>query len=89
MMDENNTGNPPDRKRLLISFVIELVIYSILVTGYAYVVLSILGDFLFNLFNTNLAVYAFLGLGLIVAQGVLLDFITTFLIERLKYERFE
>lgn len=88
-MDENNLDNSPEKLNLLIGFFIELVIYSILVASYTYLVLRVLGEILFNLFNNNLVYYAFLGLGLIVAQGVLFDLITTFLIDRLKIERFE
>lgn len=89
MLDDNKLDNSPNKKRLLISFLIEVVIYCIFVAIYAYFVLRILGDWLFNLFNNNLIVYAFLGLGLIVGQGVILDRITSFLIERLKFERLE
>lgn len=50
----------------------------------AYIVLRVLGNILFGLFNNNTAVYAFFGLGLIVVQVVVFDLITPFLVERLK-----
>jgi hypothetical protein len=40
-----------------------------------------------RLFHTNLVTYAFVALGLIVAQGALLDVVTSFLLERLRLDR--
>ena len=64
-------------------FVIELVIYGVLVVVYFLAVLRLLGDPLARLFQGNLTVYAVVALVLIVAQGVLLEVITSFLVERL------
>ena len=55
--------------------------------GYFYAVLRFLGDFLINLFENQLLVYSFIGLGLIVAQAVLLETITSFLIRLLRLDR--
>ncbi|MFN2289726.1 MAG: hypothetical protein ACK2UC_00920 [Anaerolineae bacterium] len=79
----------PDFKILLRNFLIELVIYSLLVVVYVYLVLRLLADPLEALFRSNLVVYAFLGLILILAQAVLLEAVTTFIVTRLKLERFE
>lgn len=64
------------------NIVIELLIYGVLVTVYALVVLRWLGKPLHDLFHSNLTLYAFVGLALIVGQGVLLERLTAFLIER-------
>jgi hypothetical protein len=68
---------------LVRNFVIELIVYSILVVAYFVVALRLLGEWLARLFHSNLVTYALISLGLIVAQGVLLDLITSFLLDRL------
>jgi hypothetical protein len=78
------------RKWLLIrNFVIELIIYGLLVVGYFYLVLRLLGQPLRLLFDENLLLYALIALILIVAQSVLLEALTSFLLSRLKLERLE
>jgi hypothetical protein len=71
------------------NFAIELIIYSILVVAYFVVALRLLGKSLAGLFHSNLATYAFVSLGLIVAQGVLLDALTSFLLDRLNLNQME
>jgi Na+-driven multidrug efflux pump len=71
---------------LLKRFVIELIIYGILVTGYLLLVLRGLGDTLARLYAENPVVYAFGGLLLIVVQALVLDWVTSFLLERLGLE---
>jgi len=78
-----------DSRKLIKNFVIELVVYGVLVVGYFLLVLQSLGDWLTALYETNLAVYAVLALVLIVVQGVLLEKVTTFLVETLGLERLE
>jgi hypothetical protein len=76
--------------RILIrNFALELLLYGVLIVAYTAIVLQWLSEPLKQLFNSNLTTYAFLGLGLIVAQGALLDRITSFLINLLKLERLE
>lgn len=78
------------RVRVLIrNFVIELILYSVLVLAYSFGVLQWLSDPLCRLFQTNTLVYGIVALGLIVAQGTLLDFITMFLLDQLPLERLE
>jgi hypothetical protein len=79
----------PDVKILLRNFLIELIIYSLLVIVYVLVVLRLLAEPLEALFRSNLVVYAFLGLVLILAQAVLLEAVTTFIVSRLKLDRLE
>jgi hypothetical protein len=76
-------------RRLLRNFLIELVVYAILVAIYFVVVLRTIGDWLTELYYENLTLYAFVALALIVTQAVVLEMITTFLIERLGLERLE
>jgi hypothetical protein len=71
------------------NLVIELVVYSALVLIYSVVVLRWLGEPLRQLFHSSLPVYAVLSLGLIVAQGALLDVVTAFLLNQLPIERLE
>jgi hypothetical protein len=76
-------------KKMLRNFLIEVGIYAVLVILYFFLVLRFLGDFLMELFVARPVLYAFLGLILILAQGVLLERITSFLMERLNLIRTE
>ena len=76
-------------KKTLRNFVIELVVYGVLVFVYFIVVLRYLTEPLTELFNSQLTTYAILSLILIVAQAVVLEWVTSFLIERLGLERME
>jgi hypothetical protein len=76
-------------KLLLRNFVIELLIYGTLIIAYFFAVLRYLESYLTNLFAENLTLYAVVGLLLIVVQGVLLDLITTFLLNQIKLDRFD
>ena len=76
-------------RKVIRNFAIEVLLYSVLVVGYFLLVLRLLQEPLERLFTNSLVVYAFVALGLIVAQGVVLEFITSFLINRLGLERLE
>lgn len=78
-----------DARRLIRNFLIELVLYGILVAIYFVLVLRTIGDWLTALYYENLTLYAFVALALIVTQAVVLEMVTTFLIERLGLERLE
>jgi hypothetical protein len=71
------------------NFIIELVVYGALVTLYALGVLRFLVVPLANLYENNLTLYAWISLGLIVGQGVILEGVTSFLLNRLRLVRFE
>jgi hypothetical protein len=74
--------------RILIrNLIFELIIYGILLVLYFFLVLQYLGDILSSLFESQTLMYAVLGLGLIVAQGVLLEAVTSFLIRLLRLDR--
>lgn len=78
-----------DSKKIVRNFVIELIVYGVLVVVYFLVILRSLGSWLTSLYHNNLTVYAFLALALIVVQAVILEKVTTFLIERIGLERLE
>ena len=79
----------PEMRGLIRNFAIEVVIYGALVVVYFFLVLRFLAEPLANLFESNLVIYAFVALGLIVAQGALLEIVTSFLLTRLGLERLE
>jgi hypothetical protein len=78
-----------DVRTLVRNFLIELVIYSVLIVVYFVVVLRWLAEPLARLFDSNLALYAVVALVLIVVQGVLLAWVTSFIIDQLGLERLE
>ena len=75
-------------RELFRNLLIEIIIYSALIFGYYLLVLRFLGDWLLSLFQSNLVLYSFLGLGLIILQAVLLDFVTSFLMKYIKLDQF-
>jgi hypothetical protein len=79
----------PKTMPLIRSFAIEVLIYTALVIGYFVLVLRLLGEPLKKLFTDHLTLYAFAALALIVVQGVVLEFLTSFLVNRLRLERLE
>ena len=68
----------------VVSFLFELVAYAVLVTGYLILVLGFAGSTLWNLYQTNKTTYAVVALVLIVAQGVLLEMLTSGLLRFLQ-----
>ncbi len=74
----------PETKRAALRLFIELLIYSILVFAYIFLVLHLFTDLLVGLYKSNAVLYAVLALGLMVFQGLFLESLTTFLIERLE-----
>jgi len=71
-------------KSSLISFCIEVLIYAVLVTGYYFLVLHLLGDWLQRLFEHDRRVYAVTALGLIICQGLILEVLTRLLLAFIK-----
>jgi hypothetical protein len=70
----------PGFKTSLRLFVLEFLVYGALVIGYYFAVLHFLGDWLHHLFESERRVYAALALGLIIAQGFLLEMLTRLLL---------
>ena len=86
--EEENTHQPevPFRE-LLRNFIIEMLVYSVLIAIYFYIALRFLADPLARLFHSSLIAYAVIGLGLIVAQAVLLEIVTSWLFDFLGLHR--
>ncbi|OGO29643.1 MAG: hypothetical protein A2136_10750 [Chloroflexi bacterium RBG_16_54_11] len=92
-MPANKPDNPNrsdvNYRALVINFAIEMLLYAILVVAYFFIVLRLLNGVLTRLFQNNLTLYALIGLGLVVAQGVFLEAITSFILDRLNIQRLE
>jgi hypothetical protein len=83
------TVKDPGIRKLVKTFVLELLIYSALVVAYFFLVLRFLAEPLMELFANSLTVYAFVALGLIVAQAVLLEAVVSFIMGRLGLDQLE
>ena len=68
-----------DAAKSLRAFAAELGVYAVLVTGYFFLVLHVLGDWLFRLETQHRVLYALVALLLIAGQAVVLDAVTTVL----------
>ncbi|HJX81017.1 MAG TPA: hypothetical protein VJ248_03200 [Candidatus Udaeobacter sp.] len=66
------------------AFGIELVVYSVLVTVYFFLVLHLLGDWLYHLEAHHRYIYAGVAILLIVGQAVVLDTVTNLLFRFLR-----
>ena len=73
-----------DTSKTLFSFLAELVIYSLVVVIYFFLILHFLGDWLQHLSEKNIRVYAAVALGLMIGQAILLEWVTTFLFRLLR-----
>ena len=65
-------------------FVIELAIYTLLVTVYFFLVLHLLGHWLYQLETQHRYTYAVVALLLIAGQAIVLDALTTILLRFLR-----
>ncbi len=66
------------------AFAVELAIYSVLVTVYFFLVLHLLGEWLYHLEAQHRYLYAVVALLLITSQAVALDAVTTLLFRFLR-----
>jgi hypothetical protein len=66
------------------AFIIELVVYTVLVIAYVLLVLGLLGDWLKHLYDNGKTRYAFAALLLIIGQGVVLEMVTSLLLRLIK-----
>jgi hypothetical protein len=73
-----------DAAKSLRVFAAELVIYAVLVTGYFFLVLHLLGNWLYWLETQHRILYAFASILLIAGQAVVLDAVTTVLFRLLR-----
>jgi uncharacterized membrane protein len=65
-------------------FAVELAIYAVLVTAYFFLVLHLLGGWLYRLETQHRITYAVIALLLIAGQAVFLDAVTTLLLRFLR-----
>jgi hypothetical protein len=73
-----------DNAKSLRVFAIELVIYAVLVTAYFFLVLHLLGNWLFQLETQHRVLYAVVAILLIAGQAVVLDALTRVLFRFLR-----
>lgn len=66
------------------SFLIELLVYAALVAGYVLFVIGLLNTWLHGIYEHNRTLYAFVALFLIIAQGVVLEMVTSFLLKLIR-----
>jgi len=66
------------------AFAMELAIYAVLVTAYFFLVLHLLGEWLYHLETQHRYLYAVVALLLIAGQAVALDAVTTLLFRLLR-----
>jgi hypothetical protein len=89
MKQHSNDQSHLNIKLFIRNFIIELILYGSLVVGYYLLALRYLNTYLTNVFQNNLLAYAVLALVLIIAQGVLLDSLTSFLLNKIKLGQLE
>jgi hypothetical protein len=70
--------------KTLRAFAIELAIYAFFVTAYFFLVLHLLGQWLYQLEIHHRYTYAGLAILLMIGQAILLESLTTFLIRRIR-----
>ena len=70
----------PETATTLQAFVIELIVYAALVTGYFFLVLHYLSGWLQELHLHHVNLYALVAIVLIIGQAVLLESVTTWLL---------
>ncbi len=76
-------------KKMIRTVIIELLIYFTVVVAYFYFVLRYLRDWLGTLYANDLVMYAVISLGLIVAQAIFLEIVTSFLLSYTNFDMVE
>ncbi len=76
--------NKKDASGTLWAFLIELAVYAVFVTGYFFLVLHYLSNWLQDLHLHHVTLYAFVAIALIIGQAVLLESLTTWLLRLLR-----
>ena len=84
-----NPRSKTEVRRTLRAFVVELLIYALLVTAYFFAVLHVLGGWLMRLATEHIHTYAIVAILLIIGQAVVLEAITTGLLRLLRGGRSE
>lgn len=85
MTERMKTDSPkdPSFKPMMRSLVLELAIYGPLVTIYFFVVMLLAKDFLQTIYYEKPVIYSIVTLLVIVAQGVLLEALTSWLLRKI------
>ena len=73
-----------ESEKSLRAFAAELAIYAVLVTAYFFLVLHLLGNWLYQLDMQHRVLYAVVALLLIVGQAIVLDALTALLFRLLR-----
>ncbi len=73
-----------EARRALRSFVIELLLYGVLIAGYFLLVLHLLGPSLYGIAKNHVRLYAVLAVALILGQSIVLEFVTTWILRLLR-----
>jgi hypothetical protein len=73
-----------EAEKTLRAFLIELPVYAALMVVYFFLVLHVLGDWLNRLIHQHRVLYAFVCLGLIVGQALVLEWVTSALMRLLR-----
>ncbi len=73
-----------DKYRPLLRLGLEIGLYTVIVVAYIFLILQFFTGLLIDTFKADRVLYAALALGLVVFQGILLEALTTFLIDRLE-----
>jgi hypothetical protein len=78
------TPTKKEKTNTLRAFLVELAIYALFVTGYFFLVLHYLSDWLQELHLNHVRLYALVTIVLIIGQAVLLEGVTTWLLRLLR-----
>jgi hypothetical protein len=84
-----NPRSKTEVRRTLRAFVVELLIYAVLVAIYFFAVLHFLGGWLVRLATEHIHTYAIVAILLIIGQAVVLEAVTTGLLRLLRGGRSE
>ncbi len=78
-----------ETQRSIRTFFLELLVYALLVAGYYFLVLHLLGDWLARIYHNHRNAYAAVALFLILGQGVFLETATRVILGWSKRDRTE
>ena len=79
-----NTAMKKEQQKMLGAFLVELLVYAVLVVAYFFLVLHLLGGWLHQLQLHHRTTYAAVAILLIIGQAVVLEGITTLLLRLLR-----
>ena len=65
-------------------FLMELAVYAVLIIVYLLIVIKFLSNFLYGLSLANTVIYAIVALSLVILQGYILEYITSFIMDSLE-----